>query len=54
MVRNVIKNLARALEIRTIIGNEAASKNPEAAFSTIPDALNFYYTGEGFFLRVFV
>ena len=31
----------------TKVGSAAVSRNPKAALSTIPDAINFRHTGKG-------
>ena len=45
---NVIKNPARALEIGANVTTAAASRNPKAALSTLPEVIKFYHEGEGF------
>ena len=54
MPKNVLKNLRQALEIGADVGSAFASRSPKAASSTLPDAINFYQTGKGFYLVGFV
>ena len=44
-VKNGFKNPVKNLEIAANVGNAAASRNPEAALSTLPDVISFYHTG---------
>ena len=48
------KNPGELAEIGTEIGTEAATKNAEAASSTIPYLLNFNHTGNGLTLGTIV
>ena len=50
MADNVLKNLGRALEIGANVGSAFASKKPEQALSALPEVINFYRTGRGFYL----
>ena len=55
--RNALKNPSRFLEIGANVATAtaAASRNPtKAALSTIPEVINFYHTGKGFYLGKFV
>ena len=45
--KKVANNPVRALEIASKIGSAAASRNPRAALSAIPDLIKFATTGEG-------
>ena len=54
LATNVLKIPARALEIGANVATAAASKNPKAALSTLPEVINFYLTGKGFYLGKFV
>ena len=47
---NVLKKPGRALEITSNIATAAATKNPKAALSTLPEVINFYHTGKGLYL----
>ena len=47
MAKNVLKNPGRALEIGANVGSASASPSPKAASSTLPEVINFYYTGKG-------
>ena len=44
---NVLKNPGRALEITSNIATAAATKNPKAAFSSLPEVNIFYHAGKG-------
>ena len=44
MVRNVLKNPGRALEIAANLGSAFASRSPKAASSSLPEMINFYLT----------
>ena len=54
LATNVLKNPGRALEITSNIATAAATKNPKASLSTLPEVINFYHTGKGLCLRKFV
>ena len=54
LATNVLKNLARALEIGSNVATAAASRSPMAALSTLPELFNFYHTGKSIFLGKFV
>ena len=54
LATNVLKNPGRALEITSNIATAAATKNPKAALSTLPEVINFYHTGRGMYLGKFV
>ena len=54
LATNVLKNPGRALEIGANIATAAATKNPKAALSTLPEVINFYHTGKGLYLGKFV
>ena len=47
MATNVIKNHSRALQIRAKTASAAASENPKAALSTLPEVIIFCHTGKG-------
>ena len=52
---NALKNPARFLEIGANVATAGASRNPRAALSTLPEVINFYHTGKGFYLgKVFI
>ena len=51
---NALKNPARFLEIGANVATAAASRNPKAALSTLPEVIKFYYTGKGLYLPRFV
>ena len=54
LATNVLKNPGRALEITSNIATAAATKSPKAALSTLPEVINFYYTGKGVYLGKFI
>ena len=54
LATNVLKNLGRALEITSNIATAAATKSPKAALSRLPEVINFYHTGKGFYLPRFI
>ena len=45
LATNALKNPARFLEIGANVATAAASRNPKAAISTLPEVINFYHTG---------
>ena len=51
---NTLKNPARYLEIGANVATAAASRNPKAALSTLPEVINFYHTGNGLYLPRFI
>ena len=46
LATNVLKIPARALEIGANVVTAAASRNPKAASSTLPEVINFYHTAK--------
>ena len=46
----VLKKTGRALEITSNIATAAATKNPKAVFSALPEVIIFYHTGDGLYL----
>ena len=50
---NALKNPARFLEIGAKVAAATASRNPKAALSALPEAINFYQTGKGLYLGKF-
>ena len=54
LATNALKNPARFLEIGANVVTAAASRNPKAALSTLPEVINFYHTGKGLYLGKFV
>ena len=48
MAKNVLKNPGRAMDIKANIATAAASRNPEAALSTLPELISIYNTGTVF------
>ena len=54
MAKNVLKNPSRGLDITTDIAKAAASRNPKAALSALPEVINFNHTGKGLYLGKFV
>ena len=47
MTKNVLKNPRLDLDVKANIASAAASKNPKASSSTLPDLTTFYNTGKG-------
>ena len=54
MAKNVLKNPGRALDIIANIATPAASRNPKAVLTTLPELITFYTTGRGLNLGKFV
>ena len=54
IAKNALKNPSRFLEIGANIASAAATKSPKAAFTTLPEVINFYHTGKGLYLGKFV
>ena len=54
LAKNVLSKPGRALDLTAKIATAAATKNPKAALSTLPEVINFYRTGKGLYLRKFV
>ena len=54
LATNALKNPSRFLEIGANVATAAVSKNPQAAFSALPEVINFYHTGKGLYLGKFV
>ena len=54
LAKNVLKNPGRTVEIGANVGSEFASRNPEAALSSLPEVINFYHTGKGLYLLRFI
>ena len=53
LATNALKNPARLLETGANVATAAASRNPKAALSTLPEVINFYHTGKGLYLPRF-
>ena len=53
LTTNALKNPARFLEIGANNATAAASRNPEAALSTLTEVIIFYHTGKGLYLPRF-
>ena len=53
LATNALKNPARFLENGANVATAAASRNPKAALSTLPEVINFYHTGKCFYLPRF-
>ena len=51
---NALKNPGRFPEIGANVAKAAASRNPKAALSKLPEVINFYHTVKGFCLGKFV
>ena len=50
----VLKNRERALEITSNIATAAATRNSKDVISTLPEVINIFHTGRGFYLGKFV
>ena len=50
MSKNVLKNPGRGLDFTANIATAAASRNPKAVLSALPELISFSITGEGFHL----
>ena len=50
LATNALKNPSRFLEIRANVATAAASRNPKAALSALPEVINFSHTGKGLYL----
>ena len=54
LTTNVLKKPGRALEVTPKIATAAASGCRKVALSRLPEMINFYHTGKGFYLGKFV
>ena len=54
LATNALKNPARFLEIGANVATAAATKNPKAALSTLPEVINFFHKGKSLCLGKFV
>ena len=54
LARNALKNPSRFLETGANVATAAASRNPKAALSTLPEVIVFYHTGKCLYLPKFV
>ena len=54
LVTNVLKSPARALEIGANVATAAASGNPKAASSTLPEVVKNYHEGQGLYPGKFI
>ena len=54
LASNALKNPSRFLEISANVATAAATKNPKATLSALPEVINFYHKGEGLYLGKFV
>ena len=54
MVRNVLSNPVRALDLTAKIATEAASRSSKQALSTLPELISFYNTVKGLYLGKFL
>ena len=53
LATNALKNPARFLEIGANVATAAASRNPKAALSALPEVISFYHNGSGLYLPRF-
>ena len=51
---NALKNPTRFHEIGPNVTTAAASRNLQAALSTLLEVINFYHTGNGLYLPCFI
>ena len=54
LATNALKNPARFLETVANVATAAASRNPKAALSLLPEVVKFYHPGKGLFLPRFI
>ena len=54
LANNALKNPSRLLEIGANVATAAASRNPKAALSTLPEVIKFYHEGRGLYLAKFI
>ena len=54
LATNALKNSVRFHEIGANVATAAATKNPKAALSALPEVNNFYHTGKSLYLGIFV
>ena len=54
LAKNALKNPSRFLEIGANVATAAASRNPKAALSTLPEVIQFYHEGRGLYLGKFI
>ena len=53
LARNALEKPSRFLEIGANVATAAASRNPKAEQSKLPEVNNFYHTGKGLYLPRF-
>ena len=53
LARNALKNPSLFPEIGANVATAAASRNPKAALSTLPEVIIFYHTGKGLYVPRF-
>ena len=51
---NALKNQAKIREIGANIATAAATKNPKALLSTLPEVIKFHHQGQGLYLGKFI
>ena len=54
LAKNVLSNPGRALDLTAKTASAAASRNPQAALSTLPEVIKFYHEGQGLYLGKFI
>ena len=54
LAKIALKNKAKFLEIGANVATAAATKNPKAALSTLPEVIKFYHEGQGLYLGKFI
>ena len=53
LATNALINQTTFLEFGANVATAAASRNPKASLSTLPEVINFYHTGKGLYLPRF-
>ena len=54
LATSALKDPERALETASNVATAAASRSPNAAFSSLSEVIKFYHTGKGMYLGKFV
>ena len=54
LAKNGLKNPSRFLEIGANVATAAASRNPKAPLSTLPEVIKYYHEGRGLYLGKFI
>ena len=51
VAEDVLRNPGRALDVTANVTGAVASRKPKAASSSLPEVINFYYSGKGLYLK---